>query len=329
MITNFLEWTRENEESISSPFLWLENDLLKIQVHDTGILEVIPKTKSDEQIVYSAGIHGNETAPIEILNDIVMDIYNGTQSCLHHSLFILGNPRAMNIGKRFVDENLNRLFACSLSEKPDNYDVRRAKVIIKYLDQFYRKDSQKTHYDLHTAIRSSQIEKFAMYPYAPNEEVHMDQLYFLEDAGIEAVVFGSSPATTFSYHSKSLYGAKSFTLELGQVRPFGENERSSFTKIENALRQILENNYSPNHELKKLKTFKIDFEILRTKEDFKFSFSESVPNFTLFEKDEVIGIDGEDEILATSSNQRVLFPNTKVRIGERAAVIIGPKNLPM
>lgn len=328
MITDFLTWTRENEYSIKESFLWSETETLKMFVHDTGILEVIPKVATDEQIVYSAGIHGNETAPLEILNDIISDIHTGKQPSVHHSLFIFGNPKAMNLGKRFVDENLNRLFARSLEDKPDNYDVRRAKVIIKHLETFYSDDSKKTHYDLHTAIRSSQLEKFAMYPFAPDEEIHMDQLYFLADSGIQAVIFGHSPATTFSYHSKSLFKAKSFTLELGRVKGFGENDRTRFTKIENSLRKILAGDYAPKKSIEGLKTFKIDFEILRTKEDFTFSFSESVPNFTQFEKDQLIATDGEELILAQTSDQRVLFPNTKVKIGERAAVIIGPKRLP-
>ena len=41
-----------------------------------GILECIPHDNYTSSIVISAGIHGNETAPIEILGQIVNDLFS-------------------------------------------------------------------------------------------------------------------------------------------------------------------------------------------------------------------------------------------------------------
>lgn len=329
MQDDFLTWTRKNEVSSDDRFIWknLENGALKVL--GTGLIEFIPKDLSEEQIVYSCGIHGNETGPIEIINDIITDISNGSLECNKHTLFIIGNPRAMNLEKRFCSENLNRLFARDLSTKEDNYDVLRAKEIINVMDNFFRKDSRKVHYDLHTAIKPSKLEKFAIYPFTPNRSIDKEQLGFLEDSGIDAVVFSNNKATTFSYHSSMHYGASSFTLELGKVEKFGENNRDSFIKIETTLRNILENKYKKRDSISKLKLFEIDVEIIKNDDSFSFSFDKSLPNFSKFKDGELISSDKSEKVFAKGDEQRVIFPNPNVKIGERAALIIGPKSLPM
>ncbi len=168
MITNFLNWTQENENTIDS-FIWKETPKYKLLVHDTGIVEYIPTILTDKQFVLSCAIHGNETAPIEVLNDILTKISEGSLEPIHSTLFIFGNPKAINLEKRFSEENLNRLFAGGLKDKEDNYETIRARRIISLLDGFYKKDSKKFHDDLHTAIRDSKIEKFAMSPFNPTK----------------------------------------------------------------------------------------------------------------------------------------------------------------
>lgn len=329
METDFLTWTREHETSTKEPFIWksLNNGVLKVL--GTGLIEFIPNTTSAKQVVYSCGIHGNETGPIEIINDIISDITNAKLECVEHTLFIIGNPRAMNLEKRFCSENLNRLFARDLSSKEDNYDVLRAKEIIEVMDNFFDDKSSKIHYDLHTAIKPSELQKFAIYPFTPGRDIDIEQLGFLEDSGIDAVVFSNSKATTFSYHSSMKYGASSFTLELGKVQRFGENNRESFKDIENTLRQILEGKYKKNEKISKLKLFEINIEVIKNDDSFAFTFDNTLPNFSTFKDGELISSDNTEKIYAKGSEQRVIFPNPNVKVGERAALIIRPKRLPM
>lgn len=56
-------------------------------------------------------IHGNETAPIEICNQLLSRLLAGELSARHRVLFPFGNPAAMNLGLREVEENTNRLFS--------------------------------------------------------------------------------------------------------------------------------------------------------------------------------------------------------------------------
>lgn len=329
MKEDFLSWTSNNEDFCEKPFIWKELDNGTLRALTAGILEFIPNTKTKSQIVYSCGIHGNETAPIEIVNDLVTKITDQIITCIHHTLFIIGNPKAMNIKKRFTVENLNRLFATDLNAKEENYEVTRAKEIIQILDNFYDSKTDKLHYDLHTAIKPSALKKFAIAPHSPNKEIDLEQLGFLEKSGIDAVVFNTDKATTFSYHSASLYNAKSFTLELGKVMPFGENNRKDFTQIEQTLTEILTGEYKESTRIEKLKVFEIQVEIIKHDESFKFYFEESLPNFSLFKDGEPISSDKKHSLFAIGNEQRVIFPNAGVKNGERAALIIGPKHLPM
>ena len=68
------------------------------KLHQRGVLEVIPPILSDESkhIIVSCGIHGDETAPMEIVDKVVTDIINGFQEVKHRLLFINAHPEATN-----------------------------------------------------------------------------------------------------------------------------------------------------------------------------------------------------------------------------------------
>ena len=78
-----------------------------------GIIEFSPtdESKQTTAYIYSCGIHGNETAPIEIINDLVRDIYTGDLELTQPLLIIFGHIQAMRLGKRFQVDNLNRMFS--------------------------------------------------------------------------------------------------------------------------------------------------------------------------------------------------------------------------
>jgi succinylglutamate desuccinylase len=328
MIKDFLQWTRENEQPVEK-FNWIEENSYTLIVHDTGIVEYRPKKSTSKQFVLSCAIHGNETAPIEVVNKLLTDISSKKLQPIHHTLFIFGNPKAINLEKRFCDENLNRLFASSIEDRPVNYETLRAKKIRKIVDDFYNNDSEKFHYDLHTAIRDSKIEKFAMSPFQPEKKLNMEQAALLKKMGIEAIVLGNAPATTFSYHSASLYDAEAFTLELGKVRKFGKNDKSMQDNLETVLTDLLTGKYESSTDVSSILFFSVDHELIRNNEDFSFSFSEDQANFTAFNKDELISIDGGEQFLSPKDDSRILFPNSKVKLGQRACLIISAKDLPL
>ncbi|HEV8077219.1 MAG TPA: succinylglutamate desuccinylase, partial [Marinobacter sp.] len=211
----------------------------------TGILQINPpqsrhNTHQDAMII-SAGIHGNETAPIEVLNQLVNELMSGALQPACPALLILGNPQAMVTGKRFTEANLNRLF--SGAHQRDEYrkmpEAERAQQLEQLCQTFAEQTQAQglalSHYDLHTAIRSSQREKFALYAFVPGRQVPATQCAFLLAAEVHTLLLQHKAGTTFASFSSSALNAESFTVELGQVKAFGQNDLSRFQGIRYAL----------------------------------------------------------------------------------------------
>ena len=106
---DFLTLSRNHEWHLDAGQFTLSNNT-QVTVHDTGVIEFEPDCITSKNVVLSSAIHGNETAPIEICDELIKHIISGKLELQQRVLFIFGNPQSINIGKRFVEENLNRLF---------------------------------------------------------------------------------------------------------------------------------------------------------------------------------------------------------------------------
>lgn len=141
---DFLALTRSHEWQLE-PFEFALPDGARVCVWDTGVLCLEPASGAGDQpggrkdIVLSCGIHGNETAPIEICNQLLSRLLSGELSARHRVLFLFGNPAAMNLGLREVEENMNRLFsgAHSKGEGLCNRERIRAMRLEQYVSRFF------------------------------------------------------------------------------------------------------------------------------------------------------------------------------------------------
>jgi succinylglutamate desuccinylase len=138
-------------------------------------------------------------------------------------LFLFGNPEAMRKGERFVEQDVNRLFN-GRHEQSSGSEAMRAAELERWRRVSSACRTARLHYDLHTAIRGSKIEQFALYPWKEGRQHSRRELARLRAAGMEAVLLQNKPSITFSSYTYDKLGAEAFTLELGKARPFGQNE---------------------------------------------------------------------------------------------------------
>ncbi|GLO60864.1 succinylglutamate desuccinylase [Vibrio sp. MACH09] len=297
-----------------------------VKVVKRGVIEVIPYSLSNEtkSIVISAGIHGDETAPMEMVDHIVTSVLDGSFKITERCLFILGHPLATNQHVRFLDENLNRLFDDKQHSKSVENDI--ADELKSVVREFFKNsdEAQRWHLDLHCAIRRSKHYTFAVSPKVTNQKTRRkDLIEFMQKAKVEAILLSNSPASTFSWFSAENFAAQALTLELGKVAPLGENDLTVIEDFNQALKGLLSNSLQFLAS-SQLTPYRVTQTIKRLHEDFDFNFNDDVENFTQFEHGQVLGHDGDKLLFAKVDHEAVVFPNKNVAVGQRAALMVSP-----
>lgn len=328
---DWLSHTLSTAEHASSETVVVLDDGTGLQLQDSGLLYLEPPADrpnpNNESLIVSAGVHGNETAPIEVLNELLNELLDGQWQLACPMLLILGNPPAMDVGERFIDVNLNRLFGGAHC-KPEYRglpEAERARVLERACDAFAaRHSSNLCHYDLHTAIRPSLREKFALYPFVDGRDVPQEQINFLLEAEVDTLLLQHREGTTFASFSSTSLGAESFTVELGKVRPFGQNDLTRFTGISNALRRRMKGEKPPKRDKApgQITVFEVVHEILNTGDSFRFHVPDDVANFTMYDPGTVIWEDDTTYYQVGGVREGIVFPNRNVPVGQRVGLMI-------
>lgn len=297
-----------------------------------GALEVRPPEARDNgmDLLLSAGIHGNETAPIELLDRLLQAIARGVIKPRARILFLFGNPGAMRTGARFVEEDLNRLFS-GRHESSSGPEALRACELEHLAETFFSlPERSRLHYDLHTAIRCSKIEQFALYPYKEGRAHSRAELSRLRAAGMEAVLLQNKPSIVFSAYTYDQLGAEAFTLELGKARPFGQNGGVNVERLELRLQQMIEGAEPPaDDSLEGLQLFSVAREVIKHSDGFILHLPADVENFCELPKGYLLAQDtGKIRWVIEEEGARIIFPNPKVKNGLRAGMIIEPARAP-
>lgn len=299
-------------------------DGTQVTLADVGILSFEPKQPGEADLVLSAGVHGNETGPIELVNRLVEAILSGSLKCRNRLLVLLGNPPAMVAGKRELQHNMNRLFSGNHQRYQGDEAVRAAKLEQAVKAFFEQRQGKRYHYDLHTAIRASKREKFAIYPYRHGKPWKRQQLSFLANGGVDTALLIHSPQSTFSYFSSNEFGADAFTVELGRVRPFGENDPASVAAIEEQLQRLISDKPLLMDADAPMTVFDVAQEVNKVSDDFWLNFADDAANFTPFPQGELLAQDGSLEFRVKAAEEAIVFPNAKVANGQRALLTVVP-----
>ncbi|MCE1115760.1 MULTISPECIES: succinylglutamate desuccinylase [Pseudomonas] len=293
-----------------------------------GALEVRPPEGEDSglDLLLSAGVHGNETAPIELLERLLHGVANNKIKPRARVLFLFGNPAAIRKGERFIEQDINRLFN-GRHELSSGFEALRAAELEQFARVFFSKPGRtRLHYDLHTAIRGSKIEQFALYPYKEGRTHSRRELARLAAAGMEAVLLQSKSSITFSAFTYEQLEAEAFTLELGKARPFGQNEGVNLDKLEERLIQIIEGTEPETGDsLDGLKLFSVAREIIKHSDSFHLHLPADIENFSELSKGYLLAEDlAETRWVVEEEGARIIFPNPKVKNGLRAGILIVP-----
>ncbi len=293
-----------------------------------GALEVKPPEACDNgmDLLLSAGIHGNETAPIELLDELLHGIARGEIKPRARVLFLFGNPEAIRKGERYIEQDVNRLFN-GRHELSSGSEALRACELERLAATFFSVPGRaRLHYDLHTAIRGSKIEQFALYPFKEGRQHSRRELARLCAAGMEAVLLQSKTSITFTAYTYEQLEAEAFTLELGKARPFGQNAQVNLERLESRLKQIIEGN-EPQEPgaLDGLQLFSVAREIIKHSDSFRLHLPADIENFSELSKGYLLAEDlAESRWIVEEEGARIIFPNPKVRNGLRAGILIVP-----
>ncbi|SAK47967.1 succinylglutamate desuccinylase [Caballeronia hypogeia] len=285
-----------------------------------GMLLLEPAHAPALSVLASAGIHGDETAPIEILSRLVSDIASGRAPLAARMLVILGNIDAMRAGERYMDDDLNRLFSGRHARFDTSREAPRAAVLERAALHFFDGVMHaKWHIDMHTAIRASVFEQFALLPHtgAPLSRAMFD---WLRDARLQAVLLHREKGNTFTHFTAAHADALACTLELGKVRPFGQNDLARFAASDAALRRLVAGVAAA--ERAPLRVFTVVAQIDKKSEHFVLNVAANVPNFTAFAAGTELAHDGEYRYRVSHDEERIVFPNAKVKPGLRAGLMV-------
>lgn len=305
-----------------------------------GMLQCTPTATYDKSIILSAGIHGNETAPIELLAQIIADIFSNKLALTERVLFIFGNPAGIRQGIRYLENDVNRMFCgghqallTALENAPNTnseinpiirQEIERAVQLEQAMIAFFETGdphAKRYHYDLHTAIRASLLPVFALLPYVEHQPYDDFLLDTLNAGDLDAVVYHNTAGKTMTSFSAEHCHASSVTLELGKALPFGQNDLAQFSQIDSVLRAIISSQPLPTRQKPPLRQFKVKESILKTSDNFVLHIANDAPNFTTLEPDSVMAQDGET-LTHYPHPVYVLFPNPTVKVGLRAGLVL-------
>lgn len=289
-----------------------------------GLLQCTPGLGYEKTILLSAGIHGNETAPIELIDNILKDLFAAKLMLKHRVLFVLGNPEAIRQGVRYLENDMNRMFCGAHEALAVDVETRRAAELEHITSHFFHTSDVQAkayHYDLHTAIRASRLPLFALFPYQshPYDAALLAQL---DAADLDALVYHNSFGKTFTQFTATHFQAASTTLELGKAKAFGHNDLSEFDQIDQVLRAILSDTVLPVRHKPAIREFKVMSSIIKHSDDFQLQLAVDAPNFSTFQKGDVLAIQSGENQIVEHEQVWILFPNPQVKKGLRAGLVL-------
>ena len=288
-----------------------------------GIVQILHASPRPS-LLLSVGVHGDETAPIELLAHLLGKLSHEPQQLRVNLMIVVGNLDAIRLEKRFVEADLNRLFRLAQGALASTAEAPRANVIMAATGAFFAAATgPRWHLDLHTAIRPSLYPTFAIIPDAIGTSDQRALADLLGQAGIAAVILNPTSAGTYSAFTAEQLNAISATVELGQVSQLGHNDTGAFAAMATTLAEWLRSGQAPAERPETAPgVFAVAQELIKHSEAFQLHFDAAAHNFTALPRGSVIATDGEVVYRVVHDQELVVFPNPNVRPGLRAGLMV-------
>lgn len=286
---------------------------------DEGVYAIRGKGASGAiPLILSAGVHGDETAPVQVLESLQQQLLQRAVIPRRPLLLIIANQPALLNGKRFMQVNMNRLFGAPV--RPPGYETKRVLALEGYCRDFADLYGVGWHLDLHSTIKPSRHEHFALMP-ACNR--HYDDAWapLLAHRGFTALVRQNTPAFTFSNFTCTKLGFESFTLECGAVRGSSASVPSVLRPL---LMALLEEDPFAAPGDAQLARFEVAIDLVKRSAAFRFLVDEQCDNFTTFPRDTALAQDSDVVVSAPCDDCALLFANSEVPVGDRAGLVLRP-----
>ena len=270
-------------------------------------------------LILSAGVHGDETAPVQVLEWLQSQLLERTLIPQRPVLLIVANLPALLNGKRFMQTNMNRLFGAPV--RPPGHETKRSLALEQHCRDFADLHGVGWHLDLHSTIKPSHHAHFALMPAC---ERHYDDAWapLFASHGLTALVRQQSPAYTFSNFTCTKLGFESFTLECGAVRGSSADVPDVLKPLLLALLQEAPFAQPGNATLQR---YRVAIDLVKRSEQFRFLVDEQCDNFTVFPKDMPLAQDGDTMVSAPCDACALLFANSQVPVGDRAGLVLTPE----
>src|SRR5581483_4501628 len=114
-----------------------------------GLSQLVSASKPSKTCLVIVGsVHGNEPAGRVAMEKVAELSTSGAWKIDGDVYGLIGNPRAVEKGERFVEENLNRAFG--RAENPNSYEAKRAEEIAQWFKELAAEHSEMYLLDLHS-----------------------------------------------------------------------------------------------------------------------------------------------------------------------------------
>lgn len=274
--------------------LLMYDDLLKIEGREDGPTSII-----------LVGVHGDERCGVEALERVLpsLEIERGAV------FFGYGNPRAIEVNKRSIDANLNRMFKGDeqlTQEERQSYEYQRAQFLKNYLSK------ANVLLDIHAS--STQDSKPFIICESNAEKIVKYLPIKLIVSGLDKV----EPGGTDYYMNSN--GKIGICLECGYTK-----DPQATVVAKESILAFLRACGHISGDLKSTKQSYVRmYDLYKTKSK-NFTLSSPFSDFEEVLKGQVIGIDGKNEV-RVNKDSLILFARNRKQIGEEAFLLGEKRN---